>query len=52
MKGLLFFTIGYGNEGDFNPDILQEIAQINGGYYRKGDPETIAQVMENLQVEF
>jgi len=49
---IAFFTIGYGNEGDFNPDILQEIAQINGGYYRKGDPETIAQVMENLQVEF
>ncbi|MBE9221817.1 VWA domain-containing protein [Cyanobacterium stanieri LEGE 03274] len=49
---IAFFTIGYGNEGEFSPDILQEIAQINGGYYRKGDPETIAQVMENLQVEF
>jgi Ca-activated chloride channel family protein len=47
-----FFTIGYGNEGEFNPDALKKIAELNGGYYRRGDPETIAKVMSDLQVEF
>jgi len=49
---IAFFTIGYGQEGEFNPQALQQIADLNGGYYRKGDPETIAQVMADLQVEF
>jgi len=47
-----FFTVGYGNEGEFNPDALKKIAELNGGYYRRGDPETIAKVMSDLQVEF
>lgn len=47
-----FFTIGYGSEGEFNPDALQKIAQFNGGYYAKGDPETISRLMADLQVEF
>jgi Ca-activated chloride channel homolog len=47
-----FFTIGYGNEGEFDPSVLQQIAQTTGGYYSKGDPETISRVMENLQLEF
>jgi Ca-activated chloride channel homolog len=47
-----FFTVGYGKEGEFNPTALQKIAELNGGYYSKGDPETIARVMSNLQVEF
>lgn len=49
---IAFFTIGYGNAGEFNPKILEKIAKINGGYYKKGDPATIATVMDNLQVEF
>jgi Ca-activated chloride channel family protein len=49
---IAFFTVGYGKQGEFNPQVLQEIAQINAGYYRKGDPETIANVMQDLQVEF
>ncbi len=49
---IAFFTIGYGNAGEFNPKILEKIAKINGGYYQKGDPATIATVMDNLQVEF
>lgn len=49
---IAFFTIGYGNAGEFNPQILEKIAKINGGYYKKGDPATIATVMDNLQVEF
>ncbi len=51
-KRIAFFTVGYGNEGEFNPDILQQIATLNGGYYRKGDPATISQLMSDLQVEF
>jgi len=47
-----FFTIGYGKEGEFEPEILKAIAELNGGYYSQGNPETISQVMSNLQVEF
>ncbi len=47
-----FFTVGYGNEGEFNPTALKQIADLNGGYYSKGDPETIARLMADLQVEF
>jgi Ca-activated chloride channel family protein len=46
------FTVGYGNEGEFNPEVLQQIAGDNGGYYSKGDPNTISQVIADLQVEF
>ncbi|BAQ66246.1 extracellular solute-binding protein [Geminocystis sp. NIES-3709] len=49
---IAFFTVGYGNDGEFNSQVLEEIAKINNGYYRKGDPSTIDQVMNNLQVEF
>jgi Ca-activated chloride channel family protein len=49
---IAFFTVGYGQEGEFNPQVLEKIAQLNGGYYRKGDPATIANVMADLQVEF
>lgn len=49
---IAFFTIGYGNEGDFNPEVLQQIAELNGGYYSKGDPETINRLMADLQLEF
>lgn len=49
---IAFFTVGYGKEGEFNPRALQEIAKLNGGYYRKGDPQTISSLMADLQVEF
>ncbi|MEM6754097.1 MAG: VWA domain-containing protein [Cyanobacteria bacterium P01_C01_bin.38] len=51
-KRIAFFTVGYGNEGEFNPDVLKQIAELNGGYYRKGNPETISSLMADLQVEF
>ncbi len=51
-KRIAFFTVGYGNEGEFNPDVLKQIAELNGGYYRKGNPETISTLMADLQVEF
>jgi len=49
---IAFFTVGYGNAGEFNPDALKKIADLNGGYYRKGDPESIVRLMSELQVEF
>lgn len=49
---LAFFTVGYGEEGEFNSAILEQISQLNGGYYRKGDPATISTLMADLQVEF
>jgi Ca-activated chloride channel family protein len=49
---IAFFTVGYGEEGEFNPDALQKIAELNGGYYRQGNPETISNLMADLQVEF
>ncbi len=49
---IAFFTVGYGKQGEFNPNALKKIAELNGGYYRKGDPETISTLMTNLQVEF
>jgi Ca-activated chloride channel family protein len=49
---IAFFTIGYGREGDFNPEALEQIAQFNGGYYKQGDPSTIARLMSDLQLEF
>jgi Ca-activated chloride channel family protein len=46
------FTIGYGDEQEFNPKALQDIAQQNTGYYTKGEPETIARLLADIQVEF
>lgn len=51
-RSIAFFTIGYGREGDFNPKALEQIANFNGGYYRKGDPQTISRLLADLQVEF
>ncbi|MEM6714003.1 MAG: VWA domain-containing protein [Cyanobacteria bacterium P01_C01_bin.147] len=49
---IAFFTIGYGDEGDFNPDVLSQISEQTGGYYAKGDPESIARLMQDIQLEF
>lgn len=49
---IAFFTVGYGQEGDFDPEALRKIADLNGGYYTKGDPDTISRLMADLQVEF
>jgi Ca-activated chloride channel family protein len=51
-KRIAFFTVGYGKEGEFNPQVLQQIAEGNGGYYKKGDPDSISRLMADLQVEF
>lgn len=47
-----FFTVGYGNDGEFNADALKRIAELNGGYYSKGEPQTIGKLMADLQTEF
>ena len=49
---IAFFTVGYGNEREFNPEALKTIAELNAGYYSKGDPESISKLMSNLQLEF
>ncbi|MBC6418965.1 MAG: Mg-chelatase subunit ChlD, partial [Prochloron sp. SP5CPC1] len=49
---IAFFTIGYGEVGEFNPQVLEQIAASNGGYYRQGDPATIFTLMSDLQLEF
>ncbi|MEM9510965.1 MAG: extracellular solute-binding protein [Cyanobacteria bacterium P01_E01_bin.35] len=51
-ESIAFFTVGYGREGEFNPQALQAIAELNGGYYRQGNPQTISNLMADLQVEF
>ncbi len=51
-RRIAFYTVGYGKEGEFNPQVLQKMAELNGGYYRKGNPETIAKLMSDLQLEF
>jgi len=49
---IAIFTVGYGGANEFSPDVLEQIAEANGGYYRQGDPASIAQLMADLQVEF
>ena len=49
---IAFFTVGYGDEKEFNPEALKIIAELNAGYYSKGDPESISKLMSNLQLEF
>ncbi|NEP49895.1 MAG: VWA domain-containing protein [Moorea sp. SIO3C2] len=51
-ESIAFFTVGYGGKGEFNPKVLQTIAEVNGGYYRQGNPETISKLIADLQVEF
>ncbi|MEA5424491.1 VWA domain-containing protein [Synechococcus sp. CCY9202] len=46
------FTIGYGNPGDFDADVLRQIAESNGGEFSQGNPESILRRMEDLQMAF
>ncbi len=47
-----FLRLAMETKGEFNSTVLQEIADLNSGYYRQGDPETISTLMADLQVEF
>ncbi|MCP9848631.1 VWA domain-containing protein [Cyanobium sp. Morenito 9A2] len=46
------FTIGYGNQGDFDGEVLKRIALGNGGEFATGTPESIRKRMEDLQLAF
>lgn len=49
---IAIFTVGYGAAGEFNPEVLKELAEQNGGYYRQGNPDSISALMSDLQTEF
>ncbi len=46
------FTMGYGNAGDFDPDVLRRIAESNGGDFTTGTADSIRRRMEDLQMAF
>ncbi len=46
------FTMGYGNQGEFDADVLKRIAVSNGGEFATGTPESIRRRMEDLQMAF
>jgi Ca-activated chloride channel family protein len=45
------FTIGYGG-GEYNADVLKQIAQRNGGEFVEGGVDSIRRRMEELQMAF
>ncbi|MGB3492113.1 MAG: VWA domain-containing protein [Elainellaceae cyanobacterium] len=49
---IAFFTVGYGQGNEFDPEALKTISDLNGGYYSEGTPETISSLMADLQLEF
>lgn len=46
------FTMGYGNQGDFDAEVLRWIAESNGGDFATGTPDSIRRRMEDLQMAF
>ena len=46
------FTMGYGNQGDFDADVLRRIAESNGGDFTTGTADSISRRMEDLQMAF
>ncbi|MDM7952958.1 MAG: VWA domain-containing protein [Cyanobium sp. CZS 25K] len=46
------FTLGYGNQGDFDADVLRRIAESNGGDFSTGTADSIRRRMEDLQMAF
>ena len=46
------FSVGYGESGNFNATTLQALAEGNGGEFVEGTPETIRNLMNNLQLSF
>ena len=46
------FTMGYGNAGDFDADVLRRIAESNGGDFTTGTADSIRRRMEDLQMAF
>lgn len=46
------FTLGYGQQGTYNPRILREIAESNGGEFLEGTVDSIRRRLEDLQLAF
>ncbi len=46
------FTMGYGNQGGFDPAVLRRIAESNGGDFTTGTADSIRRRMEDLQMAF
>ena len=46
------FSVGYGQSGSFDASTLQVLAEGNGGEFVQGSPETIRNLMNNLQLAF
>jgi Ca-activated chloride channel family protein len=46
------FTIGFGRRGDYDADVLREIAQSNGGEFLEGTADTIRRRLDDLQMTF
>lgn len=46
------FTIGYGNRGDYNADVLRQIAQSNGGEFLEGTVDSVRRRLDDLQLAF
>ena len=46
------FSVGYGESGNFDATTLQVLADGNGGEFVQGTPETIRNLMNNMQLSF
>ena len=46
------FSVGYGERGNFDATTLQVLADGNGGEFVQGTPETIRNLMNNMQLSF
>ena len=46
------FSVGYGQEDQFDRSTLKAMAEGNGGEFLQGTPETIRQLMDSLQLAF
>jgi Ca-activated chloride channel family protein len=46
------FTIGYGKSGDYNADVLRQIAQSNGGEFLEGTVDSVRRQLDDLQLAF
>jgi Ca-activated chloride channel family protein len=46
------FTIGFGRSGDYDADVLREIAQSNGGEFLEGTADSIRRRLDDLQMTF
>ena len=46
------FTLGYGQEGDFDAGVLRQIAESNGGEFVEGTADSVRRRLEDLQLAF